>query len=69
MDLRNVPYRSDVVTWNPDDLAEYFRTVSLTVFCLCMMEEQTTVTLLVLHLRIFIIGKACSKTKSKTTDK
>ncbi|KAF4789865.1 hypothetical protein TURU_146906 [Turdus rufiventris] len=27
MDLRNVPYRSDVLTWNPDDLAEYFRTL------------------------------------------
>ncbi|XP_029816116.1 lymphocyte cytosolic protein 2 [Manacus vitellinus] len=27
MDLRNVPYRSDVVTWNADDLAEYFRTL------------------------------------------
>ncbi|NWX44921.1 LCP2 protein, partial [Steatornis caripensis] len=27
MDLRNIPYRSDVVTWNPDDLAEYFRTL------------------------------------------
>ncbi|NXF74051.1 LCP2 protein, partial [Sclerurus mexicanus] len=25
MDLRNVPYRSDVLAWNPDDLAEYFR--------------------------------------------
>ncbi|NXM73797.1 LCP2 protein, partial [Serilophus lunatus] len=25
MDLRNIPYRSEVVTWNPDDLAEYFR--------------------------------------------
>ncbi|NXL72950.1 LCP2 protein, partial [Leptocoma aspasia] len=25
MDLRNVPYRSDVLTWDPDDLAEYFR--------------------------------------------
>ncbi|NXP24200.1 LCP2 protein, partial [Scytalopus superciliaris] len=25
MDLRHVPYRSDVLTWNPDDLAEYFR--------------------------------------------
>ncbi|XP_014138260.1 lymphocyte cytosolic protein 2 isoform X1 [Falco biarmicus] len=25
MDLRNVPYRSDVVTWNPDELADYFR--------------------------------------------
>lgn len=44
MDLRNIPYRSDVVTWNPDDLAEYFRTVSLTMFHLCMMEEQTTAT-------------------------
>uniref|UniRef100_A0A8C4U735 Lymphocyte cytosolic protein 2 n=1 Tax=Falco tinnunculus TaxID=100819 RepID=A0A8C4U735_FALTI len=27
MDLRNVPYRSDVVTWNPDELADYFRTL------------------------------------------
>ncbi|NXI59760.1 LCP2 protein, partial [Chloroceryle aenea] len=27
MDLRNIPYRSDVLTWNPDDLAEYFRTL------------------------------------------
>ncbi|NXA39751.1 LCP2 protein, partial [Eudromia elegans] len=27
MDLRNVPYRSDVVTWSPDDLAEYFKTL------------------------------------------
>ncbi|NXO05486.1 LCP2 protein, partial [Rhinopomastus cyanomelas] len=27
MDLRNIPYRSEVVTWNPDDLAEYFRTL------------------------------------------
>ncbi|NXC65408.1 LCP2 protein, partial [Anhinga anhinga] len=27
MDLRNIPYRSDVATWNPDDLAEYFRTL------------------------------------------
>ncbi|KFV08849.1 Lymphocyte cytosolic protein 2 [Tauraco erythrolophus] len=25
MDLRNIPYRSDVVTWNPEDLAGYFR--------------------------------------------
>ncbi|NWR16238.1 LCP2 protein, partial [Emberiza fucata] len=25
MDLRNLPYRSDVLTWDPDDLAEYFR--------------------------------------------
>ncbi|NXU90055.1 LCP2 protein, partial [Xiphorhynchus elegans] len=25
MDLRNVPYRSDVLAWNPEDLAEYFR--------------------------------------------
>lgn len=39
MDLRNIPYRSDVVNWNPDDLAEYFRMVSLTAFHLCMMEE------------------------------
>lgn len=31
MDLRNIPYRSEVITWNPDDLAEYFKTVSLTV--------------------------------------
>uniref|UniRef100_A0A8C3MQF9 Lymphocyte cytosolic protein 2 n=1 Tax=Geospiza parvula TaxID=87175 RepID=A0A8C3MQF9_GEOPR len=27
MDLRNLPYRSDVLTWDPDDLAEYFRTL------------------------------------------
>ncbi|OXB61254.1 hypothetical protein ASZ78_004739 [Callipepla squamata] len=27
MDLRNIPYRSEVVTWNPDDLAEYFKTL------------------------------------------
>uniref|UniRef100_A0A8C0UZZ9 Lymphocyte cytosolic protein 2 n=1 Tax=Cyanistes caeruleus TaxID=156563 RepID=A0A8C0UZZ9_CYACU len=27
MDLRNIPYRSDVLTWDPDDLAEYFRTL------------------------------------------
>ncbi|KFQ48367.1 Lymphocyte cytosolic protein 2, partial [Nestor notabilis] len=27
MDLRNIPYRSDVLTWNPDDLADYFRTL------------------------------------------
>ncbi|NXM98278.1 LCP2 protein, partial [Sylvia borin] len=27
MDLRNVPHRSDVLTWDPDDLAEYFRTL------------------------------------------
>ncbi|NXH18340.1 LCP2 protein, partial [Bucco capensis] len=27
MDLRNIPYRSDVVTWSPEDLAEYFRTL------------------------------------------
>uniref|UniRef100_A0A8C5UCM4 Lymphocyte cytosolic protein 2 n=1 Tax=Malurus cyaneus samueli TaxID=2593467 RepID=A0A8C5UCM4_9PASS len=29
MDLRNIPYRSDVLSWSPDDLADYFRTVSL----------------------------------------
>ncbi|XP_068014783.1 lymphocyte cytosolic protein 2 [Melanerpes formicivorus] len=27
MDSRNLPYRSDVVTWNPEDLAAYFRTL------------------------------------------
>ncbi|NWV38460.1 LCP2 protein, partial [Grantiella picta] len=27
MDLRNIPHRSDVLTWNPDDLADYFRTL------------------------------------------
>uniref|UniRef100_A0A8C3XDA6 Lymphocyte cytosolic protein 2 n=1 Tax=Cyanoderma ruficeps TaxID=181631 RepID=A0A8C3XDA6_9PASS len=27
MDQRNVPYRSEVLTWEPDDLAEYFRTL------------------------------------------
>lgn len=45
MDLRNIPYRSEVITWNPDDLAEYFKTVSLTVFHLHIMKEQITVTL------------------------
>lgn len=66
MDLRNIPYRSDVVTWNPDDLAEYFRTVSLTLVRLGTMEEQTTVKWLVLNLQGFIMVKACCKTKSKT---
>ncbi|KYO39248.1 lymphocyte cytosolic protein 2 [Alligator mississippiensis] len=27
MDLRNIPYRSDVAAWNPDELAEYFKTL------------------------------------------
>ncbi|XP_021266619.1 lymphocyte cytosolic protein 2 [Numida meleagris] len=27
MDSRNIPYRSEVVTWSPDDLAEYFKTL------------------------------------------
>ncbi|XP_057233663.1 lymphocyte cytosolic protein 2-like, partial [Malurus melanocephalus] len=27
MDLRNIPYRSDVLSWSPDDLADYFRTL------------------------------------------
>ncbi|XP_017681128.1 PREDICTED: lymphocyte cytosolic protein 2 [Lepidothrix coronata] len=27
MDLRNIPYRSDVLAWNADELAEYFRTL------------------------------------------
>ncbi|NXS15370.1 LCP2 protein, partial [Mystacornis crossleyi] len=27
MDLRNIPYRSDVLAWEPEDLAEYFRTL------------------------------------------
>lgn len=49
MDLRNVPYRSDVLTWEPDDLAEYFRTVSLAGFCLRLMEEQTAGTLVGLN--------------------
>uniref|UniRef100_A0A8C9FAP3 SAM domain-containing protein n=1 Tax=Pavo cristatus TaxID=9049 RepID=A0A8C9FAP3_PAVCR len=42
MDLRNIPYRSEVITWNPDDLAEYFKTVSLTVFHLHITKEQIT---------------------------
>lgn len=66
MDLRNVPYRSDVLTWDPDDLAEYFRTVSLAVFCLCLMEEQTAVTWVGLKLGYFRMGKARCWTKSKT---
>ena len=28
MALRNVPFRSDVLTWDPDNLADYFRKVS-----------------------------------------
>lgn len=47
MDPRNIPYRSEVATWNPDELAEYFKTVSLTVFHLCILGEQTTVTMFV----------------------
>uniref|UniRef100_A0A8C3BM39 Lymphocyte cytosolic protein 2 n=1 Tax=Cairina moschata TaxID=8855 RepID=A0A8C3BM39_CAIMO len=27
MDPRNIPYRSEVATWNPDELAEYFKTL------------------------------------------
>lgn len=69
MDLRNVPYRSDVLTWDPDDLAEYFRTVSLAMFCLCLMEEQTAVTLGWAKFRYFIMGKARCRTKSKTAFK
>lgn len=65
MDLRNIPYRSDVVTWNADDLAEYFRTVSLTMFHLCMIEERTIVAFFMLTLRIFIMGKAAAKLKAK----
>lgn len=69
MDLRSLPYRSDVLTWGPDDLAEYFRTVSLALFCLHLMEEQTAGTLVGLNSGIFIRGKARCRTKSKTAVK
>lgn len=29
MALRNVPFRSDVLAWDSDNLADYFRKVSL----------------------------------------
>lgn len=29
MALRNVPFRSEVLAWDPDSLADYFRKVSL----------------------------------------
>lgn len=32
MALRNVPFRSEVLTWDPDSLAEYFRKVSLALW-------------------------------------
>lgn len=32
MALRNVPFRSEVLAWDPDSLADYFRKVS---FALC----------------------------------
>lgn len=65
MDLRNVPYRSDVLTWNPDDLAEYFRTVSLALFCFCLMEEQTAVTLVGLNSDILWWAKLAAELKAK----
>lgn len=27
--MRNVPFRSEVLAWDPDNLADYFRKVSL----------------------------------------
>lgn len=32
MALRSVPFRSEVLTWDPDSLAEYFRKVSLALW-------------------------------------
>lgn len=32
MALKNVPFRSDVLSWDPDSLADYFRKVSLTLW-------------------------------------
>lgn len=31
MALRNVPFRSEVLAWDPDTLADYFKKVSLDV--------------------------------------
>lgn len=33
MALKNVPFRSEVLAWNPDNLADYFRKVSLSLLC------------------------------------
>lgn len=33
MALRNVPFRSEVLAWDPDSLADYFRKVSLPLCC------------------------------------
>lgn len=33
MALKNVPFRSEVLAWNPDNLADYFRKVSLSRLC------------------------------------
>lgn len=33
MALKNVPFRSEVLAWNPDSLADYFRKVSLSLLC------------------------------------
>lgn len=32
MALKNVPFRSEVLTWDPDTLADYFKKVSLAFF-------------------------------------
>lgn len=32
MALRNVPFRSEVLGWDPDSLADYFRKVSLALW-------------------------------------
>lgn len=69
MDLRNLPYRSDVLTWGPDDLAEYFRTVSLALFCLHLMEEQTAGTLVGLNSGILEEAKLAAELKAKPRSK
>ena len=33
MALKNVPFRSEVLAWNPDNLADYFRKVGLSLPC------------------------------------
>lgn len=32
MALKNVPFRSEVLSWDPDSLADYFRKVSLALW-------------------------------------
>jgi hypothetical protein len=37
MALKNVPFRSEVLAWNSDNLADYFRKVGLSLLCLWLV--------------------------------